>query len=227
MVGPFVCRADFSLQDLEPFLKELGHLQNDLILALGTAPAGETIEVYLFHDQNTYDRYLKQYYPNVPFRRAVYIKGKGPGRVFAYYSRQFEVDLRHECTHALLHASLRNIPLWLDEGLAGYFELAPQQRAYQNPHLGSIRWNVWFGIIPSIEDLEKCTDVSKMGKAEYRDCWAWVHYMLHGSAEAHEELARFLRDLQTQNPGEPLSQRLERRIPLLRQSYAVHFKNWK
>ena len=128
--GPFVCRADFPLQDIEPLLNELSQLQIDLVHALGISPAKEIIQVYLFHDRQTYDRYMKEHFPNVPFRRAVYIKDGGPGRVFAYRSQQFDVDLRHECTHALLHASLKNIPLWLDEGLAGYFELPAEQRAW-------------------------------------------------------------------------------------------------
>ena len=163
----------------------------------------------------------------MPFRRAVYIKDGGQGRVFAFRSPQFETDLRHECTHALLHASLKNVPLWLDEGLAGYFELPKDQRAFGNPHLSTVRWNAWLGIVPSIESLEKCTDVAKMGKAEYRDSWAWVCYMLNGPADAHEELVKYLQDLQSQNPPDLLSARLNGRIPELHQSYVTHFKTWK
>ena len=37
-------------------------------------------------------------------------------------------DLRHELTHALLHGVLKDVPLWLDEGLAGFFELPPDAR---------------------------------------------------------------------------------------------------
>lgn len=225
--GPFVCRADFSLEGFEPFFDELSQLQKDIVLAIDNPPPQEAIEVYLFHDQQTYDSYLKRYYPNVPFRRAIYIKGNGPGRVFAYRSSQFEIDLRHECTHALLHASMKNIPLWLDEGLAGYFELPADQRASNNPHLSSIRWNVWLGIIPRIENLEKVTEVSKMGKAEYRDCWAWICFMLHGPAEAHEELTLYLHDLQKKNPPNLLSERLKRRIPSLQHHFSTYFRKWK
>jgi hypothetical protein len=226
-VGPFICRADFPLQGLQPFLNQLAQLQNDLVDALNIPPAREVIEVYLFHDKPTYERYLTQHYPNVPFRRAVYIKGNGLGRVFAYRSDQFEIDLRHECTHALLHASLKNIPLWLDEGLAGYFELAPNDRAFDNPHLNSVRWNVWLGIVPNLENMEKCTDVAKMGKAEYRDSWAWVHFMLHSQTPAHFELVSFLHDLQGSNPPDPLSRRLQTHVPSLPQSFITHFKKWK
>ena len=226
-VGPFICRADFSLQGIDPFLDELSQLQNDLVQALRIPPAREVVEIYLFHDQQTYVQYLKQHFPNVPFRRAVYIKDTGPGRVFAYRSTQFNIDLRHECTHALLHASLKNIPLWLDEGLAGYFELPAEQRASGNPHLGSIRWNVWLGTVPSIEHLENCTDITKMGKSEYRDSWAWICFMLNGPVEAHEELVHYLYDLQSQNPPDLLSARLKRRFPSLQQSFVSFFRKWK
>ncbi len=215
------------MHGIQPLLTELAQLQIDLVHSLGIPPAKEDIQVYLFHNRETYDRYLKQLFPNVPFRRAVYIKDGGPGRVFAFYSPQFEIDLRHECTHALLHASLKNVPLWLDEGLAGYFELPANQRTFGNPHLGEVRWNAWLGMVPSIESLEKCTDISKMGKAEYRDCWAWVCFMLNGPAEAHEELVNYLQDLQTQNQPDTLSNRLKNRIPELHKSYVTHFKTWK
>ncbi len=215
------------MQGIEPLLNELSQLQINLVHELGVPPAKEVIQVYLFHDRQTYDRYLKQHFPNVPFRRAVYIKDGGPGRVFAFRSPQFDVDLRHECTHALLHASLKNIPLWLDEGLAGYFELPADQRAFGNPHLSAIRWNAWLGIVPSIESLENCTDISKMGKAEYRDSWAWVCFMLNGPAEARKELVNYLHDLQTQNPPDLLSDRLEHRITDLHQSFITFFKTWK
>jgi hypothetical protein len=252
--GSFVCRADFPLREVEPLINELSQLQSDLVHALGVAPARETIQVYLFHDRQAYERYLKQYFPSVPFRRAVYIKDKGQGRVFAFRSPQFDIDLRHECTHALLHASLKNIPLWLDEGLAGYFELPAAQRAFGNPHLNSIRWNVLLGIVPSIENLENCTDISKMGKAEYCNSWAWVCFMLNGPPEARDELINYLHELQNEygtkgdspifadhafgtvpakigtvpeSPPDLLSNRLKHRLPDLHQSFIMFFKTWK
>jgi hypothetical protein len=224
VLGPFVCRADFPLRELEPFLNELSQLQADLVYALAIPPAKEPIELYLFHDRQTYERYMRQHFPSVPFRRAVYIKANGPGRVFAYRSDQLEIDLRHECTHALLNSSLKNIPLWLDEGLAGYFELPPKQRASGNPHLSSVRWNVWLGMAPKIENLEKCTDITKMGKPEYRDCWAWTCFILHGSPDAHKELVQYLRDIQTQNRPEMLTIRLSQKIPGLQQNFNTFFR---
>ena len=147
--------------------------------------------------------------------------------VFAYRSRQFSVDIRHECTHALLHTTLPMVPLWLDEGLAEYFEVAPGDRAFNNPHLPGVRWAARLGVVSRLESLEKKGDLSKMGGSEYRNAWAWVHFMLHGPKEAHDELVRFLADIQVHTPPGLLSERLKRRLPDLKRRFAAHFRSWK
>ena len=43
--------------------------------------------------------------------------------VYTYWGDRIQQDLRHELTHALLHSVLKDVPLWLDEGLAEYFEM--------------------------------------------------------------------------------------------------------
>ena len=225
--GPFVCRAEFPLKGLEGLLEELAQLQDDLVRALGIPPVREPIELYLFRDKQSYSRYLKLHVPNVPYRRALYVKNQGPGMVLAYRSRELDIDLRHECTHALLHAVLPVVPLWLDEGLAEYFEVPPQERAFDNPHLGGLRWNLRLGIVPKLEGLEKKGDLSEMGRAEYRSSWAWVHFMLHGPEEARDELVRFLWDIRMSTPPGLLSQRLQRRIPATQRGLTAHFKSWK
>ena len=124
--------------------------------------------------------YLKRYVPGVPNRRALYVKGQGAERVFAYWSGDVEIDLRHECTHALLHASLPMVPLWLDEGLAQFFEVSAARRAGGHPHLDAIRWNIGWGLVPKLKQSGKQTRHRQMGRNEYRDSWAWVHFMLLG-----------------------------------------------
>jgi hypothetical protein len=225
--GPFVCRADFSLKGFEPLLGELGQLQTDLVRSLAIPPAKEPIELYLFRDQQTYAQYLKRHLPNVPYRRALYVKGKGPGMVFAHQSKQFAVDLRHECTHALLHAVLPSVPLWLDEGLAAYFEPPAKQRAFDSEHLAGVRWNARLGITPRLADLEKKGDMADMTRDDYRAAWTWVHFMLHGSPAGHAELVRYLADLRAQKPPAALSTRLAERLSDPAALLAGHFREWK
>ena len=225
--GPFICRADFELDSVEDLLSDLARLQNDLVRCLGVRPAGEPIELYLFHDQRTYKQYLRQHLVDVPYRRALYLKKGGPGIVLAYVSPQLAVDLRHECTHALLHSSLPMVPLWLDEGLAEYFELPPDKRAYDNPYLSTVRWNVRLGILPKLEKLEDENGVGSMSGADYRNAWAWTHFILHGSPEAHQELVAFLRDISASTPPGLLSQRLRQRLPDVERKVAAHFRGLK
>ncbi|MHC4399066.1 MAG: hypothetical protein ACYTG0_05235 [Planctomycetota bacterium] len=226
MAGPFVCRADFPLDGMNGLFNDLAQLQVDLVRYLGVRAANEPIELYLFRDKTSYRRFLTRYLPQVPYRRALYVKRGKTGMVFAYRSRELAVDVRHECTHALLHATLPMVPLWLDEGLAEYFEVPSTDRAFDHPHLFGARWSARFGLLSSVDNLEKKGGLSEMGSSEYRSAWAWTHFMLHGSAAAHDELVRFLADIQAHTPPGSLSSRLRRRVPGLRRRFASHFKSW-
>ena len=52
--------------------------------------------------------------------------------VYAQGGDRLADDLRHEMTHAYLHSVVPDVPLWLDEGLAKYFEL-PARPARAQP----------------------------------------------------------------------------------------------
>lgn len=225
-VAPFVCRANFRLDDDRPLFDELAKLSADLQKQLGIRPSGEAVELYLFGDKGSYRQYLEAKYPGVPLRRALFVKASGHGMVYAYRSREFDVDLRHEATHALVHTALDELPLWLDEGLAEYFEPPAAERLYDHPHLANIRWNPWHGVAP-LADLERLHELEDMSRREYRDAWAWVHFCLHGPAEIRSEFLGYLHDLAQGGPAEPLSRRLSRRLPKPDEQLSRHLKNWK
>jgi len=225
-IGPFICRSDFPLAEIQPLLAELGQLQADLVHALEVPAAETAIEVYLFRSKGNYDQFLSRNLPKVTYRRALYVKEKGIGRVFAYRSSQFDTDLRHECTHALLHAVLPMVPLWLDEGLAVYFEQPAARRAFDSPQLGPVRWSVRLGGIERLESLEKKKDVAEMDRSDYRAAWAWVHFMLHGSQEARDELVHFLADIRSETPPGRLGQRLRERLGNPAGLLNAHFQGW-
>ncbi len=225
--GPFVCHADFALGQYESLFAELAQLQQDLTRRLGVPEARESVEVFLFHSEASYRRYLELRLPQVPFRRALFVKGAGPGKVYAYQSKDLAVDVRHESTHGLLHSALPLVPLWLDEGLAEYFEVPEDQRAFGNPHLKWVRLDSRLGRIPKLAQIEAKRELSEMSSTDYRHAWAWAHFMLHGPPEAHEELLKFLAEIRTGSPPGKLSERLERRLPGVDKRIAEHFKNWK
>jgi hypothetical protein len=222
--GQFSCHADFPLAPQQPLLDELTQLTHDLRMKLGAAPPRETVHFFLFQAKDTYQSYMKQYFPRVPYRRALFIKGRGPGMVFAYQGTDFEIDVRHECTHALLHAWLPQVPLWLDEGLAEYFEVSRDKRIKQNPHHAVVAAAVRAGQMPRLEELEPLDSLDEMGRDEYRDAWAWVHFMLHGPREAQDELTRYLDELHSGSEPGKLSERLRRRMPDLNRRLVEHFR---
>ncbi len=227
IVGPFRCRADFPITQADPLFVDLANLQTDLATYLKIRPPREWIELYLLADQAAYRRFLAANFPDVPYRRALYVKRGGRGMVMAYRSRDFQIDVRHECTHALLHSVLPLVPLWLDEGLAEYFELPRERRAFDSPYMSNVRWRARLGISPKIEKLESLRDISDMGGSEYQAAWSWVHFMLHGPPEAHRELVLYLQQTEANGLAEPLSRRLRRAIPDLDRQFRAHFRRWQ
>ena len=105
-----------------------------------------------------------------------------------------------------LRAVLKEVPLWLDEGLAGFFELPPDHDGVNANHLEILRRGPFQ---PDLTRLERLDKVRQMEKPEYREAWAWVHLMLRGSPEAGSVLRDYLQALRTSpNPG-PLLPRLK------------------
>lgn len=224
----FVCRANFRLAEVEDDLfADLVQLERDLVESLEIRPASGPIELFLFRDRDSYRRFVQAAYPDVPYRRALFVQCGGQRMVYAYRGEQFDVDLRHETTHALLHSALPHVPLWLDEGLAEYFEMPAEHRADGHPYLDGQAWRGRLGLIERLSALEQKQELSEMGKAEYRSAWAWTHFMLHGPPEAREELINYLEDLRADVPAEPLSRRLERRLPGVEQRLLEHFQAWR
>jgi len=223
-VGMFHCHADFQFGRDELLLNQLGELSRDLAEILGLPPSRESVHLFLFHDREAYQSYLKQHFPRIPYRRALFIKSKGPGMVFAAKGDDFEIDVRHECTHAIIHTVVSGLPLWLDEGLAEYFEVHKSERSSNNPHLAELRRQLPTAEPPQLDALEGITDFAQLGREEYRDSFGWVHFLLHGPPAAHEELVNYLADLRAGQPTEALGRRLRRRIPDLERRFAEHLQ---
>jgi hypothetical protein len=224
--GPFQCVAAFPLAPLDGFFHELSRLEQELQRTLGAPPASNTVELYLLADEASYRRLLKEQFPRAPYRRALYVRRGGRGSVYAFKHADLAIDLRHECTHALLHTNLPTAPLWLDEGLAEYFEMPEEERAYDHPHLATLRWHLRFGRLQAVESLEACVEIDEMGAAEYRDAWGWVHFMLHGPLAVHRTLVDYLADIRRGNPPSALSERLRAAVPDLDQRMTEHFRHW-
>ena len=201
--GVVIVQANFPLTEIAAILEEIDMLQRDLTRNIGVPAPQEKIELCLFKDQKSYMDFLSEFFPKAPRnRRALYVKlDKKPGTLMVQKSKDFEVDLRHEMTHAIVHASIPRVPIWLDEGLAKYFEVPPQDRHSNHPYMREIRRSTGLGMIPSLERLAKMENIDDMDTKEYRESWAWTHFMIHRTPETHRLLAAYLQMLAT-HPGE-------------------------
>lgn len=209
--GPYVFYHDFTVDRADPLFAELEALPDEVCGELGLPPYTGIVQVFLFDTQDRYERYMRSRYRHLPTRRAYFIAEPRVGggaddlKVFTWTGDHLRADLRHELTHALLHGVLKDVPLWLDEGLAGYFELPPEQRGVNPQHLEMLRRGPF---LPDLGRLERLDQVRQMEKPEYREAWAWVHLMLRGPAPAKAALADYLQQLRgTDRPG-PLQPRL-------------------
>ncbi|MCS7022201.1 MAG: DUF1570 domain-containing protein [Gemmataceae bacterium] len=214
--GSYVFYHDTSWLPAETLLRELDTLPDELAEAL-QLPIGQTtiIQVFLFESQERYERYMKAHYPHLPIRRAYFLQeprpgGRGDLKVFTWMGDQLHTDLRHELTHALLHGTLKDVPLWLDEGLASCFEWPGSQRGIHPQHLEHLRRH---GVQPDLARLERLERVDEMEKPEYREAWAWTHFLLYGPPPARQLLREYVQQLRHNPRPGPLLPRLQQSFP--------------
>src|SRR5262245_45426396 len=211
-IAPYVFLSDYDLKTEMSLLRDLASLRDQVCKELQLPMSDEVVYVYLFEDAERYRAYMESVYPKRPRRRAFFIAqeralGREDLMVFTSRGDRLQQDLRHELTHALLHSVLQNVPIWLDEGLAEYFELPPDRKGINETHLSHFR-PLNEAVRPELARLEKLTKVEEMSPAEYREAWAWAHFMLRSTPENRSALLGYLQQLRTNaNPG-PLRPKL-------------------
>lgn len=222
--GQFFIHADYDARRRATLFTQLSALRGELNQQLQIDIHDEPIHLILFGRKTEYRGYLKLHFPKIPSRQALFVKRRGPGMVFAYENRHMAVDLRHETTHALLNASLPYVPLWLDEGLAEYFEVEADRRIDGSEHLRAIKLRALISQVPEPTTLEAIGSVAEMRPAAYRDAWAWVHFLLHESDQSRQILTRFLQELQAHSPPGSLARRIAADMPDYRARLVEHFR---
>ena len=141
--------------------------------------------------------------------------------IFASRSAALAKDLRHEVTHAHLHETVAGLPLWLDEGMAEYYEMPGLQRRYGHPHQPEIMRALGQGWQPDLAMLENLSPRHPLGQRDYSQAWAWFHFFLHAEPGYRRSLVNFLADLRAGRPAGQLSHRLRSR-PVF-QDFRQHF----
>lgn len=194
--GQLVVHSDFHLPRRHRLLDELESRRNDISELLNIPVSDEQIHVYLFADEASFTDYLKRKHPLFPNRRAFFVKNDTSLMVFAWWGSRVAEDLRHEVTHGYVHSVVNDIPLWLDEGIAEYFETPRVNRGFNSPHFhllldryDSGNWE------PDLERLESLKKAGALTQIDYAESWLWVHYLLHHDALTANLLQEYIKQV--------------------------------
>lgn len=219
--------SDFPLPRKHELIENLIALRKEITSTLNLPKQQEEVIVYLFRNEAEYRSYLNSIYPDLPPRRAYFVGTSTELAVYTFWGDRIQEDLRHEYTHGLLHASLKHVPLWLDEGLAEYFEVPKNSRGINNDHASRLPKRLKNGWQPNLQRLESLEEFSKMKRTDYQEAWGWVHFMLQTSPSSQEALLGYLQDLRNTKTPPRISTRLRQNTPQIEQRITTHLAGLK
>lgn len=221
-----VIHSNFHLPRQHRLLDELAARRGDITEMLEIPSSDEPIHVYLFEDRAQFQTYMLHSHPEFPNRRAFFVKDDASLRVFVFWGSRVGEDLRHEVTHGYLHSVVPNIPLWLDEGIAEYFEVNRGQQGINGAHIHHLSSEFHQGNWqPDLEQLEALDSASQLTQTQYAESWLWVHFLLSGDEESRSIVRETLAELREHGVAEPILPKVRIRIPDYQTQLTLHLEN--
>ncbi|MCR9117746.1 MAG: DUF1570 domain-containing protein [bacterium] len=188
-----VILSDLPLSVQRSLTDDLASLRSSISKRLNLPASEKPITVRLFSTEAEYEQYMHEQHPEFPARRALFVEDGDRLTIYASWGEQVAEDLRHEITHGCLHAVVPNIPLWLDEGLAEFFEVPEDANGMNRRHAELLsqlaqqqQWR------PNIKRLEAITEPAELAQTDYAEGWLWVHFFLQTSPGRRETLQTLL-----------------------------------
>ena len=211
VAGQLVIHADFPLAEQHRLVRDLETLRADVSQRLGLPISDEPVHLYLFESLDRYDAFAASHFPNFPVRRAFFVETDTRLSVFAPWQDRIAEDLRHETTHGYVHAVVPTVPLWLDEGIAEYFEVPRGDQGEHRDHVAHLSGRLLEGTCRfDTERLEALQSAGELSQDHYAESWCWVHWLLHSTPERRKVLQDYLADLRRDGETAPLATRLVR-----------------
>jgi len=208
---PLVVHSDFRIAEGHRLIEELRRLEPRVLTTLGLPPSDESVHMYLFETSEAYADFIREHYPDFPLRRALFLETDTRLVVLAHWGDRIAEDLRHEVTHGYIHSVTPNLPLWLDEGLAEYFEVSPTAGGTHADHvrlLSELRADG--GWQPNLERLEAIDSFESLSQRDYAESWLWVYWLLHTRPERRELLRAYISSSEADRGSEHFSTWLQR-----------------
>lgn len=189
-------------QELEAFRAELPRA-----LPFRGAFAIRPPQVCLFATEEGFSRVVARSYPEYRGHTAFYIfryddgDEANPARWNWWVATWKRTDdggtrreLFHELTHIYVNYYLKLPPLWLDEGLAEYFETAEPLRSggvevtgMNRVDLGPLQAAIGRGALVPLKTLVALgpRDLPRWTDLHYNEAWSFVHFLRHGRGGAY------------------------------------------
>lgn len=208
-----VVYSDFYIPSKHRLIDELTARRRDISEQLKLPTSDEPINVFVFETEEQYHAFMTKEHPEFPNRRAFFVKNDTTLKVFAYWGERVGEDLRHEVTHGYLHSVVAALPIWLDEGLAEFYETPRGQHGFNASHVyllnNAFRRGDWK---PDLEKLETLENPEELNQLAYAEAWLWVHFILEGAEPMPKLLQDQLARLRMSAESEALSGFLAKQI---------------
>jgi hypothetical protein len=208
-----VIHGDFPLSSHHRLFDELTTQRADLCHRLTLPCSDEPIHVYLFETPERFQGFMRLRHPDFPDRRAFFVETDAKLSIYAQWGDRMADDLRHEVTHGYLHSVVPDVPLWIDEGIAKFFEVPRSQRGLNRTlfdrllvRIESEHWQ------PKLQRLEQFPSTYNMTQDDYAEAWIWIHFLMESRPEHLELLRGYLTDLRRDGRATPLSSRMASHI---------------
>jgi hypothetical protein len=205
VLDQLVFYSNFHLPQQHRLLEDLRAERALVSTKLGLPVSDEPIHVYLFATADEFKSHARAHFPDISDRRAFFVESDTRLMVYAYWGDRVAEDLRHEVAHGYLHAMIRNLPLWLDEGLAEYFEVPRGPHGLNAAHAEVLLNGLNLGWKPDLRRLEQIESAGRMTQMDYAESWAWVHWLLESTPERIAFLRGYLNRMREVGEAEPLS----------------------
>lgn len=218
-----VIHSDFELPAHHRLVEELAVRRADVLERLALPASDEPIHIYLFETGERFEAFVRQQHPEFPDRRAFFLETDTRLQVYAQWGDRVAEDLRHEVTHGYLHAAVPGLPLWLDEGIAEYFEVPRGHRGLNEHNLKILlrhgQAHTWK---PDLARLERLPPSSDMTAEDYAEAWGWVHLLLETEPRGRELLCQYLQQVRHEGGAAPLRPLLTTLFPQPEQALLEH-----
>jgi hypothetical protein len=204
--GQLVIHADFPLAEQHRIVRDLEALRVDVSQTFDMPISDEPVHLYLFETPQKYDAFVARQFPSFPVRRAFFVSTDTTLAVFAAWQDRVAEDLRHETTHGYVHAVVPTVPLWLDEGIAEFFEVPRAEAGLHRGHVAHLAGRIIEGTWrPDLERMEALASAGELSQDHYAEAWCWVHWLLHTTPERRRLLQDHLAALRRDTATPPLS----------------------